>query len=170
MFELTGRIEADPTTYPITESELRSHLRISGEEAVADFISAASYAVENYINQYASVREVTLKFVGSGMDIVIPARPVSSVKSLKIDNVTMASGYTLKTGLVNQIVFDSYQSGEIELVLNVAMSPVPASVKMAVKMLAADLYEHRESQAESTLTENKSFKFALDPHRHLEVY
>lgn len=48
-------------------------------------------------------------------------------------------------------------------------SPMPAPVKAAVLLLVGDLYANRERQADTMLTENRTFALLLAPYRSMKV-
>jgi len=47
--------------------------------------------------------------------------------------------------------------------------PMPNPVKAAVLLLVADLYEHRERQADRIFRENKTYDLLLNPYRSMGV-
>ena len=69
----------------------------------------------------------------------------------------------LGTG-INPVLI-TYQAG-----YGATAAEVPAPLRQATLLFAADLYEHTEAQAEQRLQENKTVCWLIGPYRNLEMY
>jgi uncharacterized phiE125 gp8 family phage protein len=69
----------------------------------------------------------------------------------------------LGTGLTPVTI--TYQAGYGDL-----STDVPAPLRQAILLFAADMYEHTEAQAEQRLQENTTVCRLIGPYRHLEMY
>lgn len=150
MFEVKRQLIAPPSPV-ITPEELAAHLRIAepGESDLSEllpFIQAAADGVQGYLKRPLAPQVWKFFWPAGTAETEIAFSPV-----IEILDTSNAEGFLVKTARVG------YET-------------VPPSLLLAVKLLAADLYEHRESQAETSLSENRSFRFLLANYKQEFAY
>lgn len=126
-------------------------------------------AAEEYCSRVYRESKWRLEFAGSGDAVFLPLFPVSAVNSAVADGVTLdASGFRLVPaagGWRVRLADPVSESLTLTVTAGYSAAAVPDWFEASVQMIAADLYEHRESQSEVSLTENRLLKFCLEPHR-----
>lgn len=179
-------VTTDATAEPVTVAELRSWLRLddtSQDTMLSSMITAARVAVEQHTHR-AFVQRTLKQSLSDFPDsdcielLFPPLASVSSVQYYDSDNSSQtvdASNYIVDTNAVVGIVQPvetftwptTYERTDAVNVTYVAgystnADDVPETAKVLIKLIAADLYEHSESQSELRLTENRQWKFLLD--------
>lgn len=152
----------------LRESELRNHLRVDDYEE-RDYLRTIAVAAREHAEHYTGVlfgeREVTFKldefqelnFLDYG---VHPVNEVMSITYIDKDGQQQSQldyylAHSVKQGSrlmpVYGGAFPEVQSGygSVEIKVKAGHTNIPEAVRAALKMIAANLYEHRED--ESTL-------------------
>ena len=188
-----------PAKEPITLPEAKEQVRVDINDTAYDtdlaaFIAAARNAAEGYLNRQLITGTYTMTFEDFPSlrgPVSIPRPPVQSITSIAyIDGAgasqTLASSsYKLVIGSAGGYVIPDYQLEwpdiyNHELAENVTVtfvagygddpSDVPETIRQAIRLLVADLFENREMQnAGSALTENRTAKMLLNLHRAVPV-
>jgi len=183
-------IKTPPAIEPVTVSELKDFLRLSGTDQdtmLAGFISAARAGVEIFTGRTLinAVYEFYFdSFPVSGVALGRP--PVQSVSSIYyinssgVDTLLASTEYRVDTASVYGRITPAYGKAwpVTQAVTNAvkvtctcgygtASANVPAPLKEAIKMIAADIYEHPEANIEviSQLLENRTAKFLLGAYK-----
>lgn len=173
MFEFTGERQGQfDNCIPLSAIKSQLSLIDADDVHLASLVAAAQGAIEGLTRIMLTIREMELVYSGYGDTVNLGVSPVNSVSKVKIDGVE-TTDYTLyKYGLDPRIVFNNKITGqEIIITANVGHNQVtvPAQLQLLVKMLAADLYEHREAQAEATLTANANYMRLLNMYTWAKV-
>lgn len=160
---------------PVTLAELKGHMRIDGDEDNAQitiYNAAARGTVERYLNRQliTATFQYTLEQFPRG-EFILPRPPLISVDTIQYvdtagDTQTWASGnYQVDTnqepGRVKPVTTASYPSTQSDTYNAVtvaydagygaATTDVPQSVRDAIMMFAAQLYEFREPIISGTI-------------------
>lgn len=160
-------VDTPPAAEPITADELTTHLRLTDADAEGDLLSALIEAARRYAETFTRRQFVTatLKLVLDKFPstIYVPRPPLASVTSIAYLDTDGASqtldaaeyeadirsepgriveaygcSWPSTQSIINAVTV-TYQAGYGEA------SAVPESIKVAIKMLAAHWYEHREA-------------------------
>ena len=173
------KIYAEPSDEPVTAGDMKNYLRLSSDDAgqnalLEGLITAARMNLERvtgrifcsatYDVQYSSFADGVLK---------LPITPIQSITSItyKSSNVSVtlaASQYELRDYAAMPSIVPKWEVSwpdcdEGTVIVRV-LAGVPTTSnydKMGIaiiKALAADMFEHPESQSEISLTENKSIE------------
>ncbi|MBS1372063.1 MAG: hypothetical protein HPZ91_19135 [Lentisphaeria bacterium] len=175
MFEFIGQDSAVPADAAVSAEELRSQLSLcDGEESdvlLLGLIRFAQGAVEARTQRLLSPRPIRLAYRGSGTAVDLHACPVNSVSSVTADGATVSGAQLCAFGIRPRLTLPAAVSGELVIAAECGYMPekLPPELKMLVLELAADLYEHRESQSETALTENRTFRMVCDLYTVYEV-
>lgn len=176
-----------PATEPVTVTELKDFLRLSGtsdDVLLGGLITAARAAVEKITGRTFITTVYQLYFDVFPLCIELARPPVQSISSITyIDEdgvlqTLLSSEYVVDVaslygrivpaydeewpdtqGIINAVCVE-YKAGYGD-----AAASVPAPLKEAIKMLASDIYEHPEANVELSLSENKSMSFLLDAYK-----
>jgi len=192
------RVETAPTAEPVSVAELKANLRLNDTTWDATvlplLIEAARQAVENECNR-ALINTTFQQFYDEWpysseypyIELVrAPVASVSSIKYIDTDGdeqtwtasnyrVDMWSqparvelAYAQSWPAIRQIV----NSITIEYVAGYGASSasVPDALRQAVLMLASDMFEHSESQAESALHDNRTVMRLIQAYKIPTVY
>ena len=167
---------------------MRAEFSSSEESLIETLITAARQMCEDYLFRRIGVQTVELRDKGfpvNNAPIILPA-PLISIESIKyldgnnVEQTLNASEYivsdaepgmiipvnawpeTSKAGDSLRVVFIAGYSGtgspeESEL--------LPSTIKTAMLMQIADMYENREAQVERPLTANQTLQNLLAPYR-----
>ena len=172
--DLTAKFRISP--FEPTDDDV-AHLReqlslVEGEESDAllgRMFRRGVSAAEEYCNRVYRESAWRLEFAGSGDAVFLPLFPVSAVASAVADGVELdADGFRLVPaagGWRVRLADPVSESLTLTVTAGYSAAAVPDWFEASVQMIAADLYEHRESQSEVSLTENRLLKFCLEPHR-----
>tara|TARA_B100001971_G_C18117550_1_gene497663 strand:+ start:430 stop:1002 length:573 start_codon:yes stop_codon:yes gene_type:complete len=180
---------SEPAAEPISVSEAKTFLRIShdGDDAVlANYIKAARQFCEIYTGQCIISRSLKTSFSinGSTADAYdIPKSPATSISQVKVvqkdstETVLDANTYNLDTTF-NRIIFQTavlaphpYSKLDVFYTAGYGTSAddVPETLRHAVLMKAAQMYEHRggvqEQQGGFDIIES-----LLRPYKKVELY
>lgn len=172
--DLTAKFRISP--FEPTDDDV-AHLReqlslVEGEESDAllgRMFRRGVSAAEEYCNRVYRESAWRLEFAGSGDAVFLPLFPVSAVTAAVADGVELdAEGFRLVPaagGWRVRLADPVSESLTLTVTAGYGAEAVPDWFEASVQMIAADLYEHRESQSEVSLTENRLLKFCLEPHR-----
>lgn len=95
---------------------------------------------------------------------VLPVFPVTAVTAVSLDGVPLTGWTASPTATGMQLSLASPVTGSLIVDVTAGYAePLlpPPAFEAAVLALAADMYEHRESQSEVNLYENRQLKFVL---------
>lgn len=187
-----------PVLEPVTLAEARLHCRVthtSEDALITGLITAARENVEQYLRRALVTQTLEYKIPKFSERIYLP-RPqlqyVVSVKYLDVDAAeqTLASTYWVAhaptegagylqrsplsiwpaTALRDDSVRIRYVAGYPDTASPSSGSGgVPKSIKQAILLYIGDLWENREAQAETLLTENRTVLALLAPYRDYTV-
>ena len=178
------KIKTAPAVEPVTVQEMREYLSLGGTEddtLLTGLITAARSALEKSTGRTFITTTYQLYFDGFFLSPIKLARPpvqsVSSITYVDEDGVTQTLSSTLYTVDVSSLygrVSPAYGESwpvtraqdnavciEFKAGYGDAAASVPEPLKIAIKMLAADVYEHREANVEVALSKNRSLDFLL---------
>ncbi len=163
---LTLRQKVPPTSEPVTVSEVRQHLRIDTVEDVellTSFIVAARVELEELTRRQFLTATWELSCDGFPREFRLPRVPTQSVESIEYIDVSGtlqildASVYQVdlisEPARIREAPGQSWPSVEHTRLNSVivtykagapTVSQVPAVLKLAMRMMIGDLYEHRE--------------------------
>lgn len=178
------KIKTASAVEPVTVQEMREYLSLGGTEddtLLTGLITAARAALEKMTGRTFITTTYQLYYDGFFLSSVKLARPpvqsVSSITYVDDDGVTQtlpSSLYTVDISSLYGRISPAY--GEIWPTTRAqdnavciefkagygdAAASVPEPLKIAIKMLAADVYEHREANIEIALSKNRSLDFLL---------
>lgn len=172
--DLTAKFRISPFEPTVDDiAHLREQLSlVEGEESDAllgRMFRRGVSAAEEYCGRVYRESAWQLEFAGSGDAVFLPLFPVSAVTAAVADGVELdSSGFRLVPAAGGRRVRLSApvrESLTLTVTAGYSAAAVPDWFEASVQMIAADLYEHRESQSEVSLTENRLLKFCLEPHR-----
>ena len=177
-------VTVDATAEPVTAEELRDWLRLddtSQDTMLEGMITAARVAVEQHTHRAfveKTIKQSLAGFPASGcIELLFP--PLDSVSSVKyydtdgteqtIDSSNYIVDANRTVGLIQGVDNFSWPSSyersdavNVTFVTGKADAEITKTAKVLIKLIAADLYEHAESQSELRLEENRQWKFMLD--------
>lgn len=155
-----------PSVEPLTADELKTHLRVTSSDEdtlIASIISAARVRAESLLRHRLITQTVELTMTGFPSYIEIPVWPVVSVASVKYDDgdgveqTVSSADYLLVKRRPRVIAPKStatwptpgIESDSVRVRCIVgygdAGSNVPADILAAIRLIAGDLWEHREN-------------------------
>ncbi len=168
---------------------MRAEFSESEENLIASLISASRLMCEEYLFRRIGVQTVEYRdrgFQGPHSPIILPAPLISvtSIKYLDLDNVEQTldvSQYVVSDsapGMIHPIgTWPSHFSREDALRISfqtgysapgespMLSEPLPATIRVAMLMQIADMYENREAQVEKPLSANQTLVNLLAPYR-----
>jgi uncharacterized phiE125 gp8 family phage protein len=177
-----------PVSEPVTliEMKLWAKVDITEDDAlITALITAARIEVENDINRAlintTSTMYMNAFFTDKGDAIQIETGNVTAINSIKyLDDAGSLQTWSTseyETDFRGQFSWfkpvdgdtypttdiNTFNAVEVEFVAGygATASSVPENIKVAIKMLVTDMYEHREAQVEISLKENKTIQRLL---------
>lgn len=158
---------------PITVEFLKSYCRLitTGEDELLEmFITAAREKAETYCNRYFASQQATRTYP-IDRPCPVPTEDIISVSGFYTNVAEATNAYTyfveyLKGSIVNRdCAISTVTLPTYTVQFNVTVQPedVPASVKVAIAKIAADLYENRENSGSQEL--GITYKVLLAPFR-----
>jgi len=177
-------VTVDSTADPVTAAELRDWLRLDDtaqDTMLEGMISAATHAVEQHTHRAFAQRTINQSlsdFPGNDcIELLFP--PLASVTTVKYwdadgtEQTIDSSNYIVDTnrtvGMVQPVdtytwpnVYERSDAVNVTFVAGYDATDIPNAAKVLIKMIAADMYEHSETQSELRLEENRQWKFLLD--------
>lgn len=169
-----------PTTLPVSVTEAKEHLRLTDPTEntyVSMLISAATDHAQSFLSRALAPATYELVLDEFPADcIAIPLPPLVSIESvtyIDADGATQTLAVDdYETDTVNGRVVpadawpttkDTHNAVRIRFIAG--YEDAPCSIKAAILLLVADLYENREAFSTASLYENKTVKRLLWPHR-----
>lgn len=180
-----------PASEPLTSTEAKAHLRITGNDEdtlIASLIAAARGSAEAYLNrQLVTATWVATYdgFPGSHDAIWLPQPPLVSVSSVTYLDTSQTS-QTLSSAKYNVVLGSptgyilpernetwpsSIKHGGNENITVTyaagygAAAEVPADIKSAILLIVGDLFENREANSTQVLHANRTAQALLTAHR-----
>lgn len=185
------KTKTPPTAEPVTTAELREFLRLtdsSQDDLLAGLITAARASLEVYLRRTLISTTYQLYFDRFPEVIRLARAPFQSVVSITyadaggVAQTLATSSYTAEldslTGRIAPAYGTSWPSTrpqpnavcvEYKAGYGDLAASVPKALAIAIKMLAADLYEHPEANGEARLEESRSLKFLLQAYQIAEA-
>lgn len=181
-----------PTIEPVTLDEAKRYLRIDGtdeDSVIESLLLAAREDVESWSGRTLLTSTYALRyddFPACGV-FMLPRPPLQSVSSIAYVDTT-GTTQTLATTVYGVDAYsepgrvylksgqawpstsaDGINTVTITYVAGWTLTTIPERVKMAIKLILADLYEHREAQLEARVQTNKTVQRLLWGLRILEA-
>jgi len=172
------KITTEPTTEPVTLAELKEHLRITDTDEdtlITSLIKVARQWAENYENKAYMTKTITAHYDDFADELKLPVTPALAITSISYidvngDSQDLDSGlYELDNYSVPSYIYPSYGSSypsvrdepnAITVIYTAGYSAtaddataIHERVKASIKLLAAHLYENRETTSEKLLRE-----------------
>jgi uncharacterized phiE125 gp8 family phage protein len=186
-----------PAVEPVGVDELKLHLRLDTSEQdtmLAMLLTAARQMLEETLWRQMIVATWSLHLDAWQTCIQVPRPPLANMVPTG-QEPDLGIAYVDSAGMVQVLDPSTYQvdtasqPGRIQLTdlpaLGTGLTPVtityqagygfqasdvPAPLRQAILLFAADMYEHTEAQAETRLTENITVCRLIGPCRNLEMY
>lgn len=154
-----------PSTYPVSLTEAKQHVRIDynkEDDLINSLIRTATEFVERYTGKALIQREITLlanKCISEKLPLLYP--PIVSVTTVEIaDNVNSgAETYTITTDYVLKGLSSKYlviESEEVKVVYQAGYGQaddVPEIFKEAIFKLIYDMWENRGESVTGTISQ-----------------
>lgn len=155
---------------PVTAESLAQFLGLPYTAITTDalldpyILTACEYFVSNTNHDLVS-REWTLRLDSYPVDqhgryediITLPISPATSITSIEIDSVAYTAFTSDLYSRPNTITFDDVQSGGIVIVYEAGYADAastPASIKMAIMLMAGYIYDNRGCSLQMAWTES----------------
>jgi uncharacterized phiE125 gp8 family phage protein len=180
-----------PSTEPVSRAEAKAHLRAdhTDDDTLIDaLITTARQYVEGATNRALGLQTLEVQRSNFGHCMELPRPPLRNVVSVKyLDSTNTEQTLTLAS-YYRTVEHSDNQPGYLELLENVTLplvygsrvavriryqagfdttgSPadiVPASIKQAILLVVADLYEHREQRLDAETYDNPTARAILAP-------
>lgn len=136
-------------------------------------VAAAADAVERYLHRPVSPQTWAFIFpVVQGALLEMYYDPVIEVESVSASGADLPEFELLPLNPPAVKVISTVPPGAeyLTVTARVGFDPLPPSVREAILQLTADLYEHRETQLETSIAVNSSFAFMLDRYKQMGAY
>ena len=141
-----------PTAEPVSQTEAKDHLRITGtddDSYVSSLITAARYRVESYTGQRLFDTELDIFYtsVPTSRVLILPVAPVNSVSAVEVNGSALTAG----TGYTTQLI-----AGETASPSYVVLSAVPTlnpGYSLRIRCVAGYAREVTDSQTMITTVE-----------------
>lgn len=186
-----------PADDVISLGEMKDFLRVDHDDEdslILSLVMAATEYAQSYTNRQfvnATLKQYLDGFPHDDDRIVLPRVPVVSVTSIQYtdedgDTQTVSSSnYVVsipdnawgQITLVDDASWPDDEADQADAVVITFVAghgsnntTVPDTAKTAIKMLAADMYEHREANTETKLNQNSAVMWLLDSLRVPEVF
>lgn len=165
------------TTACVTPAEMRAHLRVTATEEdaqIAALAMAAHRVVERRVQRLLSRRSVTLSLPGlpgSTWPVELPGGEVGSITSVTADGVAVTGATFIGDSPALLLPASEWPavSGEgypVVIIYEAGFAAAPADLKVAVMLLAAEMFERRTNADEGSLKEVPiSAQYLMDPWR-----
>ena len=183
------KVSTAPTIEPVTVAELKAYMAMDSsvtafDTMLAGFISACRDAIEKHSGRtfISTSFEMYLdSFPACGfIELIHP--PVQSVTSIYYNQesdgvltLLASSKYLVDTVSLYPRIEPAYDESwpDTRAMINAVKvtylagygataAHVPQNIKSCIMAIAADLFEHRESNVEINLTENRTYRFLLN--------
>jgi len=190
---LSPILVTSPASMPVTLTEAKAWLDVTysdDDTMITAMIGAATAHLDGYTGILGrAIMPQTWKqqFCGFQTRMRFPHTPIASVETVKYyddDNALQTANsaiygvYEDHLGAFIELLdsqswpstYARQDAVEINYIAGYANAEaVPEPIKTAIKMLVADLYEHREAQSEMNLSENRSVGALIAPYRKWAV-
>lgn len=184
------RFVTQPQQEAVSVEEIKAYLGLAdaGQDILlASIVKAAREMAERQSGRVFVNRSLEAVFECFDREFLLPGSPLVNVTSITYINedgteVTVdPAEYTVDTvSLVGRIVFRDWQyycPAQIAAPVCVryvagfgdTAASVPENIKLAIKQVAADAFEHRESQSEVSLQQNRLARFLFNSFAVVEV-
>jgi uncharacterized phiE125 gp8 family phage protein len=176
-------LKTAPAVEPVTAAQMREYLRLSdtSQDTLLDsLITAARCAVEGATGRTLITTSHYIYFDEFEDALELARPPVQSVTAVKyyddsnVQQTLASTEYEVDAATLFGRMYPAYEKTwpgtasrknavEVDVKCGYGDNPtdVPEALRVAVKMLAADLFEHPEAHAEVSLNENRSYKYLL---------
>jgi len=163
---------------PVTPTLFKQYARLSTtveDEVIELFITAAREKSEAYCNRHF-VSKATARSFPANVSCPIPTADILSVSGCYASAEEAANAYRywveyakgISISRDYPIDYDNLPTYTVSYNVTVDPAEVPASVKIAIAKIAADLYENRENSSVSSNQElGIGFKSLLSPYKIL---
>lgn len=160
-----------PTPGSDALAQVREYVNLGATEESDTFLTSlyqrAESMIETHTGHIFKPSSWSLEYRGCGTRLKVDMYPVSAILTVTVDGtlLTSADYEFISTSGGYEIVLETAAEESAVVTLTAGyVSPmvVPPVAEALILAVVADLYEHRESQSEVSLTENKTFKRALD--------
>lgn len=180
-----------PAIEPVTLAETKNHLRVDvtdDDALITALITAGRESVESFLRRVLITQTIDLfldSFPGQSGTIHVPFPPLQSVTQISFVDT---DGTTKIVDTADFLVDTATEPGRIipspdaltwdetEVRTNAVTvryvagfgtlaADVPAGIRTAILFLVSDMYEHRESQSEIKLVENRTVNNLLWTHK-----
>lgn len=170
-------VYTEPTTEPVSASEMLSYLNISSSDTshntvLEAMITAARQQIERVTGRIfcTTTHDVQYRYFPSDM-LALPLRPVQSITSIKykvsgVLTTLSSSAYELQSYKFFPEIWPAYgytwpsadeNSVIVRILTGFTTSPYDAHGKQILKAIVADMFEHREVSSEISLSANASY-------------
>lgn len=160
-----------PSTGSDVLAQVREYLNLGTDEETDTFLTSlyqrAESMIETHTGHIFKPSSWSLEYRGAGTIMKIGVYPISAILTVTVDGTAITSAdYEFRPtpgGYEIELVTAAEESVVVTLTAGYA-SPlvVPPVAEALILAVVADLYLHRENQSEVSLTENRTFKMALD--------
>ncbi len=175
---------------PVTRTEAKAHLRVDfsdDDDLIDNLITAAREYCEAFTNRRFITETKTYKLdvFPAGDLIELPCAPVqspiTSIAYVDVNGTTQtfsSASYSLRNDRAKGEVVLGYgyswpttrdQPAAVTITYVAGYgdltTDVPEAIRAAIKLLVADMYEHREAQVETRMQENPTVQRLLWPYR-----
>ena len=168
---------AAPSTEPVTLTEAKDHLRVSGtteDTFITAAISAARDSVENYCNRYFATATAKVMFdtfpdSDDPLDLYYP--DIDSIESIAYTDFNNAAGtvttYTLDSDrrVVTPTTTWPTDARSVTVSLTMGAPVALEAVKQAILLVLTDIYENRSAQTPYQIYENRAAMMMMQPYR-----
>lgn len=183
MFVITGKTYATVSgaASPVSVADLVAHLSLPPDDydsgLLQGFLDAAIGAVESDVGVSLTPRTATFTFAGEGCAATLPVSPVTAdgqvyFRSSSKDDWQPIDATWNRASLWPTVkLAQALPAGsEVKVVASVgyASGACPRELQVAVRMIAADLFEHRESQTDANTYANPAIDRLLKQWRRPE--
>ena len=184
-----------PAIEPVTLTEMKEDLRVDvtdDDNLIGFMITAARESVEAFLGRTIinTTRDLFLdRFPGRSGTILVPFPRLQSVTTVKfVDTAGVLTTVPSADFLVDtssepgritpspdSLIWEETEAQiravEVRYVAGYgsATTDVPEAVRLAIMLMTADLYEHRETQSEVRLFENKTVRSLLYTHKAAKI-
>lgn len=178
------KVSTPPAIEPVTIAELKTYMSLDStayDTMLTGFISACRDAIEKHSGRTFISTSYEMFFDGFPSVIELLHPPVQSVTSIyyvntagadtllasnqyRVDLASLFPRIEPAYGVLWPSIRNISNSVKVTYLAGYGTTAVsvPQNIKSCIMAVAADLFEHRESNLEINLTENKTYKFLLN--------
>lgn len=181
----------ESSTEPVSLAEAKTHLKMDDIDADDDYITAlipaARAAAERETNRELIERTWDFKMAAFPVDeFALPKAPVASVTSIKyidgdgVEQTVADSVYSVHADSTSPFVYLKYdntwpspreQMDAVTVRFVTGYSEIPDPIKVAIKLIIADLYDNRSSAVMGSIVTptTRTAQKLLAPYRRLRL-